>query len=380
MTPANYSDFRIAVASDLHLGHIRVPAEFMIANLRESFKRDASFAALDVLALAGDVLDHMLNWPHEDTSIIEEWMIEILRQCAACNVDLWVLEGTPSHDRKQSKRFEILNERLKIGCRLSYVDQLCIKHFPRFGINVLFVPDEWSESADKTLAEVHEHMKAAGIEKVDYAIMHGQFEFQLPDVVQAQKHNSDAYLKIVDKLIFIGHVHVYNRKDRIIAQGSHDRISHGEEGPKGFVLATVRSSDDYDIEFVENKNAAIFKTIELQEVALPDAIAACRKIASNMPDGVHLRIRCSPEEWSLSQLVNEMQSEFALINWSCIDKKSKEKIKNLTKELSGRPKLPDLITIEPGNVVRLVSDRIWETKGADTNTVADAMKLLQELK
>lgn len=380
MKKASCFEFKIACASDLHLGHKRVPSSLMTANLRKSFHKGKDLASLDVLVLAGDVLDHLLNWPQDDIRVIEDWMIDLLRDCAACDVELWVLEGTPSHDRRQSKQFEVLNERLGIGCQLSYVDELCIKYFPRFGIHVLFVPDEWTDSADKTLAEVGELLLENGIKKVDYAIMHGQFDFQLPDVVQAQKHDSDAYLQIVDKLIFIGHIHVFGRKDRIIAQGSHDRISHGEEGPKGYVRARVRSRDDYEIEFVENKGAAIFRTIELEDVSLSDAIVACRKIAASYEDGANLRVRASPEEWSLAQLINEMEMEFPGITWTSIDRTSKDRIKKLTQELAGRPKLPDLITIEPTNVTRLVSERIYSLDGADSASVAQALKILEELK
>jgi DNA repair exonuclease SbcCD nuclease subunit len=239
--PSN-AEFRIASASDLHLGHSKNPPEEMVERLKNAFPRNAETAKLDVIVLAGDVYDHLLNLPHESVSIIDEWIIYMLRLCKSMDIQLWVLRGTPSHDRDQSQRFVLLNDMLKIGCDILYVDELKVVWMPKFGIHVLFVPDEWTDDANKTLEEVHLLMKMAGITKVDYAIMHGQFEYQLPPVVKAQKHSSEAYLKIVDKLIFIGHVHLFSRNDRIIAQGSFDRISHGEEGPKGHVRAIVRAS------------------------------------------------------------------------------------------------------------------------------------------
>lgn len=373
------SEFRIASASDLHLGHKKVPAAKMVADLYGSFNKSNALAALDVLVLAGDVMDHLLSWPDDDVGVIEDWMSQLLRDCAACNVDLWIVEGTPSHDRKQSKKFVTINESLKIGCRLTYVDDLSIVYFARFGLHVLFVPDEWSDSADKTLAAVHEHMAAAGIKKVDYAVMHGQFEYQLPAVVPGQKHSSDAYLAIVDKLIFIGHVHKFSRNDRIIAQGSHGRISHGEEGPKGYVRATVRSADDYDIEFVENKNATIFRTIELEEVELADAIAACRRIAAELPDDSHVRIRSSPENYSLAQLESEMSSEFINLNWTSIDKKSKDRMRKLAVAAAEKAKLPDVITITPDNIVRLVTEKMLSLPNVTNDVVTRATQQFKEL-
>lgn len=373
------SEFRIASASDLHLGHAKVPAAKMIENLKTSFCVSPEFAKLDVLVFAGDVLDHMLQWPQDEVSIIEDWMCDIMRSCVACDVELIILEGTPSHDRRQSARFLQLNAKFEIGCKVTYVDKLEIRYFARWGINILFVPDEWSGSAERTLADVYEAMAALGLKKVDYAIMHGQFEFQLPDVVKAQKHDSDAYLAIVDKLIFIGHVHVFNRKDRIIAQGSHDRISHGEESPKGYVRAIVRSSEDYEIEFIENVNAAVFKTVDIEDLPLEDAIAACHEFADKMPDGAYVRIRANPTTYSLKQLEAEMETRYINLNWSSIDKASKDRLKKFTEEITRSAKLPDLITITPDNIERLVTDRIAGVENATQANIQLAMKFLKEV-
>jgi DNA repair exonuclease SbcCD nuclease subunit len=287
---STYNELRIASASDLHLGHAKNPPQEMVERLMKAFPRDAETAKLDVIVLAGDVYDHLLNLPHDSVNVIDDWIIYMLRLCRAMDIQLWVLRGTPSHDRDQSARFEWLNKALEINCDLLYVDTLRIVWMPKFGIHVLFVPDEWNDSAEKTLEEVHDLMRQQGISKVDYAIMHGQFEYQLPPVVQAQKHSSEEYLKIVDKLIFIGHVHLFSRHDRIIAQGSADRIAHGEEGPKGHVRAIVRANDDYEIQFVETEDAKIFKTIDCRNLSFDDSHEKVLTDTVSLPDGSHVRI------------------------------------------------------------------------------------------
>lgn len=262
----------------------------MVERWKKAFPKNAETARLDVITLPGDVYDHLLNLPHGSVSIIDEWIIHVLRMCKSMDIALWILRGTPSHDRDQSERFVLLNEMLEIGCDLVYVDELKIVWMPKFGIHVLFVPDEWTDSADKTLEEVHQLMRIEGITKVDYAIMHGQFAHQLPPVVKAQKHCAESYLKIVDKLIFIGHVHIFSRFDRIIAQGSFDRISHGEEGPKGHVRAVVRASDDYEIEFVETVDAKIFKSINCRGLDYDQSHEKVLADSADLPDGSHIRI------------------------------------------------------------------------------------------
>lgn len=289
-SPLTQTEFRIAATGDLHFGHVRHSKEEMILRFKAKFPRNAETARLDVISLGGDIYDHLLSLPHEAVPIIDEWIIWLLRLCKALDIQLWVLRGTPSHDRDQGKRFEILNETLNIGCDLLYVDELKIIYLPRFGINVLFVPDEWNDSSEKTLEEVHQLMRISGITKVDYAIMHGQFEYQLPPVVKAQKHSSEAYLKIVDKLIFINHVHLFTRLDRIIAPGSFDRISHGEEGPKGHVRTIVRASDDFELEFIETENAKIFKSIHCRGLTYDESHEKVMAESEYLPDGSHVRI------------------------------------------------------------------------------------------
>lgn len=322
--PSIQKEFRIASASDLHLGHVKNPPEEMVARLKKAFPRDAETAKLDVIVLAGDVYDHLLNLPQGSVSIIDEWIIYMLRLCKAMDIQLWVLRGTPSHDRDQSARFEWLNKVFDIGCDLLYVDTLRIVWMPKFGIHVLFVPDEWNDSAEKTLEEVHALMRQQGISKVDYAIMHGQFEYQLPPVVKAQKHSSEEYLKIVDKLIFIGHVHLFSRHERIIAQGSFDRIAHGEESPKGHVRAVVRDRDDFEIYFVETEDAKLFKTVDCRGLGFEDSHEKVLEQVQHLPDGSHVRVlanRGNPILQSISTYEKKMPHFF----WTGLGKDEDEK-------------------------------------------------------
>ena len=59
------------------------------------------------------------------------------------NIILRILEGTPSHDWKQSKLFIHLNDLTKAGTDVKYIDSLSIEYIDKFGINVLY-PDEIS--------------------------------------------------------------------------------------------------------------------------------------------------------------------------------------------------------------------------------------------
>lgn len=374
---STFKEFRIASASDLHLGHGKNPPHEMVERLKAAFPRNAETAKLDVIALCGDVYDHLLNLPQESVSVIDEFIIYMLRLCKALDIQLWVLEGTPSHDRGQSARFELLNKMLDINCDLLYADKLSIVWMPKFGINVLFVPDEWTESADKTLEEIHQLMRNQGISKVDYAIMHGQFEFQLPPVVKAQKHSSEAYLKIVDKLIFIGHVHIFNRYDRIIPQGSFDRISHGEEEPKGHVRAIVRASDDYEIQFIETVDAKIFKSVYCRGLDFEHSHEKVLLETQDLPDGTHIRIVADVGN-PILQSIATYEKTMPYYFWTGLAKSDEEKsfLEQVELLQSKQEYIP--IEIKPDNVQKLIRDSML-AKNVDSEILKLAERKLAEL-
>ena len=352
-----YSELRIASFSDLHLGHPNNTPEEMIPSLKSSLPLDRESALLDVVVLAGDIYDHQLPLPHADVATIDEWIVWKLRQCKKLDIALWVLRGTPSHDVTQPERFESLNKAMDIGCDLTYVDELKIVWMPKFGIHVLFVPDEWTDSAEKTLEEVHQLLRIAGIKKVDYAIMHGQFEYQLPAVVKAQKHNAEAYLSIVDKLIFIGHVHQFSRFERIIAQGSHNRMTQGDEKPKGHVRAIVRSSDDYEITFVENTDAKIFKTINCRGLDYEQSYEKVINESIDYPDGSFLRILADLGN-PILQAVSTIEKIKPYYRWSSLAKADDDKSFIEQTELlqSKQEYIP--IELNKNNIEKLLIDKL----------------------
>jgi DNA repair exonuclease SbcCD nuclease subunit len=377
-SPSIATEFRIASASDLHLGHARNSPAEMIERLKtEVFPWNVETAKLDVIVLAGDVYDHLLNLPHDSVSIIDEWIIYMLRLCKAMDIQLWVLRGTPSHDRDQSARFEFWNRIMEIGCELLYVDTLAIHYIPKFGINVLFVPDEWTDNADKTLEEVHQLLRINGISKVDYAIMHGQFEYQLPPVVKAQKHSSESYLKIVDKLIFIGHVHMFSRNDRIIAQGSTDRISHGEEGPKGHVRATVRSADDFEIQFVETLSAKIFKSVQCRGLDFDASHAKVLAETVDLPDGSHVRIVADIGN-PILQSIATYEKDMPYYVWSGLAKTDDDKTFLEQTQLLQTQEEYIPIEIKPDNVEKLILDSMLK-RNVDPEILKLAERKLAEL-
>lgn len=347
-------ELRIASISDVHLGHRKNETGFIVKNLYAAFPDDAETAQLDIIFIAGDFFDRLLNYPDDEIHEIQMFVVYLEALCAKHDIVLRVLEGTRSHDCRQSVIFERMAESAKIKCDVKYFPEPAIEYIERFDINVLYVPDEWSDSTDKTLAHVKELMRLRGLEKVDFAVMHGQFEYQLPEVVKAPKHSSKDYLEIVDKLIFIGHVHVFSNYERIIAQGSFDRIAHGEEAPKGHVRARVSSRDDYRVTFVANQGARKFRTVNCAGLSLQDTLKKIGEETRDVPDRSFVRVEADADN-PIHCEMGELLKLGPLIHWS---KKKLDKDEQLLKEEDPFEQQFVPVTITPDNISTLIEARL----------------------
>ena len=91
------------VVGDVHLGHHQTSTESIVANLNKYCTTDDALRMADFLIIEGDLFDRLLNNADENLYIINQWITRILYKCRDHKVKLRVLEGTPSHDRKQSR-------------------------------------------------------------------------------------------------------------------------------------------------------------------------------------------------------------------------------------------------------------------------------------
>lgn len=321
--------FRAASASDIHLGHKRTPTSEIVRNLNRTICSDKTLSTIDVLFLAGDIYDDLLDVSDPDSHIIDLWIARLLRKCIDHNVKLRVLEGTPSHDRKQSAKFkvqqEILEETGYGKVDLVYITDIEIEYLQELDAHILYVPDEWGTGTDAALKRVKELMAERGLEQVDIAVMHGMFGFQVEfDAKSIHKHDEEAYSALVKYLILIGHIHTYSNYLNIYAHGSFDRLAHNEEGPKGYLLIDFLG-DDYRVQFVENKYAKIYKAIYCDDGDVVDNLEKIGVRVADIPEHSHLRIDANKGNPILTNvgLIKERWPQF---QWSfkSVDPKEKE--------------------------------------------------------
>ena len=313
------SELNIAVFGDVHLGHPNTPTTHILANLNRAFPSSAQMKRLDVLIIEGDLFDRSLHLHDPNVAAIKSWMFRLLRMCVRHDVELWVLEGTPSHDWRQSSWLAFLNEEAQLGAKVKYIDKLAIEYSERLG-HVLFVPDEWAPETDDTWRQVQQLLHSRGLEQVDFAVMHGSFTFQLPEFVKSPKHLPERYLSIVRKCVFVGHVHkpaCFQLPEfpgrYILAAGSFDRLTHGEEEPKGHWHVSVGGPDGDKLTFVENTGAKIYRTVNCTGLSVEESLEKLESVAT-LPEDSAVRVEAEKGNAILS--LDVLRKKYPHVSWS----------------------------------------------------------------
>ena len=356
-------DVRYLVLSDIHLGHKRTPTKTIVANLVSFFKSYRHKDDLDIIFFAGDVFDASLELKSDDIGEVLWFLGWLFDYCAEHDVILRVLEGTPSHDWAQSKVFGHVAALTKAKVDYKYVNALSIEKIEGPDITVLYMPDEWNLTTDKTYDEVLELLREKHLDKVDIGIFHGMFAYQAPPMAtKLPVHDEARYLSIVRYFINIGHVHSASVFDRILAQGSFDRLSHGDESPKGAFEVVLSKDGDHTFCFIENPKAVIYKTLLLKSADMTGSVKEVEKLCGLYPKGSHVRLKAAKSHPAIVAF-DELRKKFIDFNLSKLtleeeeDQARRQKSDNLVDE----SKPYQAITITPDNIGGLLAAEIKES-------------------
>ena len=314
-------DATIAVFSDIHLGHKSNDSLSILRMLDHEIFTKKLLEKIDILIFAGDTFDRLLQLDYPYLPELDAWFAKLLRHCETKDVIFLVLEGTPSHDRGQPERFKTIHEIIHSKADFEYIDQLKIKYIEKFDAQILFIPDEWRTDNNQTLEEVKALMASRQLEKVDIAVMHGQFEYQIP--VQGKGipvHDANEYEKLVRSVIFIGHVHNHSRSGKIVAQGSFDRLKHGEEEAKGYIFAEIKNNHA-NIHFIENKSARVYKTIQIFNLDVNSSLLKIEKALYKQPADICLRIEAEPTHPIFANF-HQLEKQYPTVTFSKLPKNS----------------------------------------------------------
>lgn len=306
--------------SDIHLGARSTTASEIIEHLTlffGDFSYQSPYCELDAIFIAGDLWDDTVEFSSEVIQIFIPFLRRFLAWAVRHDIVVRILEGTPKHDRRQGKTIEAIVESFKLeGLDFRYVPELSIETCKGLGdLTILYVPDECRPTADDVKRDVQALLDENELDKVDIAIMHGMFKFQVGMIPDSPKVHEEAwYLEKVRHYISIGHIHVSSQYSRILPQGSFDRLSHGEEGPKGGYLIKRTDQGDWLHFFVENKHAKIYKTVKI-EGEVEACLAKIDTEIKSLPLGSHVRIQAEATH-PLLQGIETLKQKYPLFTFT----------------------------------------------------------------
>lgn len=309
------------------MGHANTPTSHVIACLYDIFPDNMLTQQLDIIILAGDVFDRQLQLAEDVVFEIHQWMCSFLALCKKYDITLIVLEGTPSHDWKQSEWFNQINLEYNIGADVYYAKTLDIAYFEKFGIDILFIPDEWSGSCEDTKQQVIDLLKQKNLAQVDFTVMHGVFPHQMPKHVhnRIDMHDPVYYSQITKRIVFVGHVHLTSQWENIISAGSTTRLAHGEEGPKGH-FRIVSREDSNQIDFIVNKRAMKYLTVDATDKAAQEVKDLLKQTIALLKNQVGaIRVLCRSNDPAV-EIVSAIKENTPLINWSVTKPKKETKL------------------------------------------------------
>lgn len=283
-------DLNIASFSDVHVFHKQTPTRLILDNLTKAFPDDKDTQELDAIFIPGDFFDRP-NYLHDgDSILVFDWINRFLRMCSKYNIVVRVLEGTPSHDRTQTSLFDVVARNLETPIDCKVVDTLSIEHVTSLGIDVLYLPDEWKHDHSDIWDDVVDVLNDNGLKQVDYVLMHGMFEYQLPSHLRLDTHRSSKWTKICKRKILCGHIHTSSHFKNILVAGSFDRIAHGEEEAKGHWRIYEKGNDTIT-KFRVNHTAATYRTIKMGDCSVEDSINKIREFIEPFKDNECVNIR-----------------------------------------------------------------------------------------
>lgn len=323
---------RILSISDVHLGHSKTQTSHILKNLYAAVPDQAWMDEVDLIIIAGDLFDQLLDFNDPNAFLIKRWMRWFLSMCKRRKIKVHVLEGTSSHDYTQNKWMLEVNETVEAD--LLYIDTLSIVHDDDLKLDILYIPDEWrGNQTDETWKDAVAALQNAGLQQVDFTVIHGTMHYQVPPHFGIQTHNTDRYLEITRHYVLTGHIHqsaVYNQ--RALSNGSFDRLTHGDEGRKGYWDLDIRPTGD-KVVFRENPGAKIYRTIDVRELGheFNEAFLTLHEL----PDDSHIRLEVNSDSPALAAL-DVIKKTYPLLNWTTKKADRADVQKNLFQDTRGQ--------------------------------------------
>lgn len=255
---------KIAVIADIHIG-ARSDIKNYYDNELVFFIEKINKEKPDLIIIDGDLFDKRISTNSDFNTYANLFVNGIVKYCRESGSRLYIVKGTMSHDLYQLDSFIYLT---KDPSANTFIINTCQEVIYK-NMNILFIPEEYESSKE----EYYKDTVFNPNKKYDFVFGHGMFTFAGGYATESGKNNHIVFdpkdfENNVYGLVIFGHIHIKMRKNNCLYPGSFSRDSFGEEEPKGFIIVEYDENKKKIIkeEFIENKNAPIYKTINARDV------------------------------------------------------------------------------------------------------------------
>lgn len=270
------TDIAILNTGDLHFGKSAIDHANMYNALVELFIPKVKDSHL--VNLNGDYFDTLLDLNSTYAVYALMFFRTLVAECIKYNVKLRVLRGTYLHDRDQCKIFDSLISKEYSGTSIDY------RYITTIDVEVVtlndktmyigYIPDSLPyKNGEKVVEVLKSKLADLDIDKLDIVFGHGTFEHTLPTGISLPPctYNLDMF-RHMTRVMVMNHIHTAGKRDYVYYSGSFDRMSHNEEGDKGFLSITF--GEALGVRFHKNPHATLFKTIDLCGEDVDSAISS----------------------------------------------------------------------------------------------------------
>ena len=306
--------------SDIHLGCPRLNPDLMVDNLIRFLFPLIQKEKPQLIGIQGDLFDTSLSYADKWSPPLIKFLSGLLFLCQEQNIKLRVLRGTFSHDRIQPSIIPVLHQEMKFTFDLGYYDTIDVEYIEDYDLKVGYIPDNTPySSSEEVIDQLLLKMKERGWDSIDYLFMHGSFSHTLP--LAAQKHCKVLFredqFSFVKGFVITGHIHKHAIVKNIINNGSINRLTFGENEPKGCIL--IRDDGNQaSLQFIENKEACQFKVYDLSHISLEEigSLDEIKKELSIIPSHVECHVKIIHGIVNVGiQIVSHLREQFPHIRF-----------------------------------------------------------------
>lgn len=346
------SQTSILAISDVHIGCPRLNP-FLLHERFTKFLYPRITKDISILFICGDFFDSLINLSNPSSREAMTIIKELKFLCRSVGCDLRVLRGTFSHDRDQPLHF--IHREDPNDNTVKMFDKISFEYHEKTGLNIVYIPD--NHGSKDIYSDIAELLKAHNVEKADILVHHGYFIHMFPPGIKPDKNalDVDVIQKYIKGCVLNGHVHRSSIYKNVISIGSFDRLAHDEDDPKGFYQVDIEG-DKYKFNFIENKEANKFITIDLlgygenQEAALKYFCDEWARMIPTFIEGHVVHVRVKTDDKTINDACRTAAKE--MWKWTIVDAAKTVKRDQVLENINTC--LDELPVITPGNIETLL--------------------------